>query len=134
VVVAFAVTAAIGLSIIPISKLTATGVARVSPDAGGQVGWQSFIAAVATGYRAMPAGTQASPVVFTQNYSQAGAVELVGFAANHPAPRQFVGRHIVAPVDNGYNLDNQVKCDLIWDCAGTRQSRALIWPSLVHYD
>jgi 4-amino-4-deoxy-L-arabinose transferase-like glycosyltransferase len=82
--VGFAINAVLGLSILPIGKLTAVGAERINPDSGEQVGWDKFTTAVARGYTALPEKQRTSAVIFTQNYGEAGAIDKFGPALGLP--------------------------------------------------
>jgi hypothetical protein len=77
-VFAFVINAVLGLPIIPPGQLTRTGVEAINPDAGEQVGWEPFISAVAKGYASIPRAARATAVIFTKNYTEAGAVDKFG--------------------------------------------------------
>ncbi len=75
---AFVTNAAIGLALLPVRLLTPTGIERINPDAGEQVGWPQFTASVATAFNAIPQGQRSTAVIFTGNYGEAGAIDTYG--------------------------------------------------------
>ena len=100
---AFVVDAALGLALVPVRLLTATGVEAINPDAGEQVGWQRFTASVATAFDEIPDGKRSTAVIFTGNYGEAGAVDKYGGAWG--LPQAFSGHNGFAlwgpPTTNG---------------------------------
>ncbi len=89
------VEACIGLAVLPVRALAASGVDSVNPDEGEQVGWPAFTAAVAAAWHEIPPGQRDKTVVFTRNYGEAGAVDHFGPALG--LPRAYSGH-------NGFGL------------------------------
>jgi hypothetical protein len=88
---AFVINAAIGLAVLPVQLLTPTGIERINPDAGEQVGWPQFTASVATAFDAIPDGQRSTAVIFTGNYGEAGAIDRYGGALG--LPKAFSGHN-----------------------------------------
>lgn len=81
----FVISAALGLAILPVQLLRSAAIRAVNPDAGEQVGWPQFTAAVATAFDEIPVNQRAAAVVFTGNYGEAGAIDKYGGALGLPA-------------------------------------------------
>jgi 4-amino-4-deoxy-L-arabinose transferase-like glycosyltransferase len=84
VVLALVINSLIGLDVLP-PRLLNGPVMALNPDAGEQVGWPRFIAAVASAWRRIPASQRGRAVIFTSNYGEAGAVDLFGPAVGLPS-------------------------------------------------
>lgn len=85
--VAFAISALaipIILPVIPAADLHSTAIDAVNPEAGEQVAWSTYVDQIAAAYRLLPARQQASAIVLTRNYGEAGAVDLFGPARGLP--------------------------------------------------
>lgn len=158
------ISAALGLAVVPVRLLGPSGILAVNPDAGEQVGWPQFAAAVAKAYDRIPGPERARAEIFTGNYGQAGAVDKYGGALGLPQafsghngfaqwgppdadgpvvvvglpasalPGFFRGCRLVTHVDNGLGLDNDEQGDTVRLCSGTARPWATMWPDLVHYD
>jgi 4-amino-4-deoxy-L-arabinose transferase-like glycosyltransferase len=72
------VGAVIGLPLLPERSLQGSVVMAVNPDQGEQVGWPRFVAAVDTAWLRIPPAERARTAIFTSNYGEAGAVDLLG--------------------------------------------------------
>ena len=86
VVVSAAVSGLIALPLLPATSLQGSVVMAINPDQGETVGWPRFIDTVSTAWRAIPAPERAHTVIFTQNYGEAGAIELLGRGHGLPLP------------------------------------------------
>ena len=60
----------------------------VNPDQGETVGWPRFIDTVGTAWRTVPTAERARTAIFTSNYGEAGAVDVLGVAKGLPARLQ----------------------------------------------
>lgn len=80
-----AVTAYIALPLLPAADLQGSAVMAVNPDQGETVGWPDFVTTVATVWRDLPAVQRSRSVIFTENYGEAGAIDLLGRADGLPA-------------------------------------------------
>lgn len=92
---AIAVTAAIScflaLPLLPERSLQGSVVMAVNPDLGEAVGWPRFIRTVDTAWLAIPASQRAHTAIFTENYGEAGAVDVLGRATG--LPRAYSGHN-----------------------------------------
>ena len=109
---------------------------------------------------ALPAAERANAVILTNNYGEAGALELLGTGlppvySGHnafwdwgppPADRtvvvhvgdwtsadssaDFVGCRIVARIDNGLGIQNQEQGQQVSVCTGLRAPWSVLWPGL----
>ncbi|HET6909728.1 MAG TPA: glycosyltransferase family 39 protein [Mycobacteriales bacterium] len=84
VAVSAAVSAYIALPLLPQASLQGSAAMAINPDLGEAVGWPQFIEAVSTAWRSVPVADRASTVIFTQNYGEAAAIDLLGRAAGLP--------------------------------------------------
>jgi MFS family permease len=152
-----------GLAITPVAQLQSHGVEALNHEAGEQVGWPEFRAAVRAAVRTLPPDEQARAVVFASNYSEASAVVLgrdlppaysgqngfafwpppsgttgpvilTGFDPGDPTLTYFTGCRVEGRVDNGYGLQNDEQGAVVQVCDGPAGSWSAIWPSLIHYD
>ncbi len=86
VVVTAAISAVIGLSLLPANQLQGSVVMAVNPDTGEMVGWPRFTDTVARAYRSLPPSRRRKAVIFTENYGEAGAISKFGPARGLPTP------------------------------------------------
>ena len=80
-----AVSAVIGLPLVPVSVLGDTPVPDVNQVAQDSVGWPRYVRQIADVYRSVPAAQRAHAVVYASNYGEAGAVDRYGPADGLPA-------------------------------------------------
>jgi hypothetical protein len=83
------VSAALGLPIAPINSPLWEITSEVHDNFVEQIGWPELVATVAEVYHALPAEEQAATGIFTNNYGEAGAVNLYGPA--HGLPEAISG-------------------------------------------
>ena len=76
---------AIALPVYPVRAFPDTISAAVNDDAAETIGWPELVATVAGVHRALPAAEQATAVIVTANYGQAGAIDKYGPALGVPA-------------------------------------------------
>ena len=159
-----AVNAALGLAILPPPVMQASGLERINPDAGEQVGWPRFLAAIHTAVLHAPADERRRAVVFTGNYGEAASIDLLGQPA---LPRAYSGHnafalwsrptstgpvvvvgidpgtdttssfddcHVVSTVNNGVGLNNDEQGGPVQLCAGVKESWAAQWARLEHFN
>ncbi|HET7745218.1 MAG TPA: glycosyltransferase family 39 protein [Gaiellaceae bacterium] len=92
---AIALTAAIScylaLPLLPERSLQGSAVIAVNPDLGEQVGWPRFVDTVDAAWRDIPAAERARTAIFTANYGEAGAVDVLGRAEG--LPRAYSGHN-----------------------------------------
>jgi Dolichyl-phosphate-mannose-protein mannosyltransferase len=84
--VSAAVSAFIALPLLPQRSLQGSVPMAINPDLGEEVGWPRFIDTVADAWRALPSATRSHTAIFTENYGEAGAVQVLGRAAGLPRP------------------------------------------------
>jgi len=93
--VAIAVSAAIGaliaLPLLPERSLHGSVVMAINPDQGETVGWPRFVAAVAAAWRQIPSRERAHTAIFTGNYGEAGAIDLLD--RTDALPRAYSGHN-----------------------------------------
>jgi hypothetical protein len=92
---AVAATAAISgflaLPLLPEKSLQGSLVMAVNPDQGETVGWPRFIDTVAGAWRSLPARERAHTAIFTGNYGEAGAIDVLG--GSRGLPRAYSGHN-----------------------------------------
>jgi Dolichyl-phosphate-mannose-protein mannosyltransferase len=76
----FAVTTVLVLPILPVSTLAASPVPGIYAESAEQIGWPELVATVTEVADAMPAEQRARAAILTDNYGEAGALELLGTA------------------------------------------------------
>jgi hypothetical protein len=57
---------------------------KITPDQGETVGWPRFIETLATAWHALPGSERTRTVIFTSNYGEAGAIDILGHAKGLP--------------------------------------------------
>jgi hypothetical protein len=91
VAVSIVVSAVIALPLLPETKLQGSVVMALNPDQGETVGWPAFISTVTTAWLSVPAAQRAHTVIFTENYGEAAAIDLLG--RSHGLPRAYSGHN-----------------------------------------
>jgi len=91
IVVSAASTALIALPLLPERSLQGSVTFAVNPDLGETVGWPRFIATVSRAWNAIPAPVRARTAIFTGNYGEAGAIDVLG--RSHGLPRAYSGHN-----------------------------------------
>lgn len=89
--VSIAGSAVIALPLLPVTALQASVVMAINPDQGETVGWHHFINTVSQTWRSIPAAVRQRTVIFTVNYGEASAVDLLG--ASRGLPRAYSGHN-----------------------------------------
>jgi hypothetical protein len=89
--VSFAVSAFIALPLLPATDLQGSAVMAINPDQGETVGWPRFIDTVTTAWQSIPAAERDHTVIFTENYGEAGAIDVLG--RSHGLPRAYSGHN-----------------------------------------
>jgi 4-amino-4-deoxy-L-arabinose transferase-like glycosyltransferase len=79
-------TIAIALPVYPVRWFPNTVQAALNDDAAETIGWPELVDAVAAVYSSLPAAEQATAVIITTNYGEAGAIDRYGAARGLPAP------------------------------------------------
>jgi hypothetical protein len=85
------VSAFIALPLLPERSLQGSVVMAINPDQGETVGWPRFVDAVAAAWRRIPPAERARTAIFTENYGEAGAIDLLGRARS--LPRAYSGHN-----------------------------------------
>jgi hypothetical protein len=86
-----AVSAFIALPLLPATSLQGSLVMAVNPDQGETVGWPRFVATVSKAWQSIPPAVRRRTVIFTDNYGEAGAVDVLG--RSHGLPRAYSGHN-----------------------------------------
>jgi 4-amino-4-deoxy-L-arabinose transferase-like glycosyltransferase len=86
-----AVSAIIALPLLPEPDLQGSVVMALNSAQDEMVGWPRFVATVDRAWQLLPVPERASTAIFTANYGEAGAVDLLG-RADH-LPRTFSGHN-----------------------------------------
>jgi hypothetical protein len=94
-VVATAASDFVALPVLPASALQGSAQLALNPDLGETVGWPEFVGTVAAVWERLPPPVRARAVVFTDNYGEAGAIDVLG--ATRGLPRAYSGH-------NGFGL------------------------------
>jgi 4-amino-4-deoxy-L-arabinose transferase-like glycosyltransferase len=91
VVLSALISAVIALPILPETALQGSIVMAVNPDQGETVGWPRFIDTVSKAWKRIPAAEREHTAIFTGNYGEAGAIDLLGHS--HGLPRAYSGHN-----------------------------------------
>jgi 4-amino-4-deoxy-L-arabinose transferase-like glycosyltransferase len=86
-----AVSALIALPLLPVRDLQGSIVMAINPDQGETVGWPRFVQTMDRAWRAIPPAERRHTAIFTGNYGEAGAVDLLG--ATVGLPRAYSGHN-----------------------------------------
>jgi 4-amino-4-deoxy-L-arabinose transferase-like glycosyltransferase len=81
----------IALPLLPERHLQGSLPMAINPDLGETVGWPRFIDTVARAWRSIPPAERARTAIFTGNYGEAGAVDVLGVA--YGLPRAYSGHN-----------------------------------------
>ena len=68
----------IALPLLPETSLQGSVPMALNPDLGETVGWPRFVQTVSTAWRRIPAVQRRRTAIFTANYGEAGAIDLLG--------------------------------------------------------
>jgi 4-amino-4-deoxy-L-arabinose transferase-like glycosyltransferase len=107
-VVSAAFSAVLALPLLPETGLQGSLPMAINPDLGETVGWPRFIQTVSTAWRRIPAAERPRTAIFTANYGEAGAINLLG------------PKHELPPAYSGHNGFSQ------WGTPPARDTSALI--------
>ena len=91
IAVSAVVSAFIALPLLPERSLQGSFVMAINPDQGETVGWPRFVADVTAAWRRIPAAERARTAIFTANYGEAGAIDLLDRA--QALPRAYSGHN-----------------------------------------
>jgi 4-amino-4-deoxy-L-arabinose transferase-like glycosyltransferase len=78
-------TSPIALPVLPPAALNSVPVHKLNPELAETLGWQELVDTVAQVYQSLPPEERATAVIFTANYGEAGAIDLLGPARGLPA-------------------------------------------------
>jgi hypothetical protein len=156
------IVAVLTLPVLPPPVLAGSPIAEIFPETAEQIGWPELVEVVEDATASLATDELERAVVFTTNYGQAGAVELLGedvppvFSGHNgygywgPPPEEatatiFVGRwdgaalaglfgrcELHGHVDNGVGLDNDEQGTSVWVCRDRTRPWAELWPHLRH--
>ncbi len=148
------------LPILPVATFAKTSLPSQVPTSAEQVGWPQLVATVQRVVAALPANERAHAVILTNNYGEAGALELLGkglppvysghngfwYWGPPPADRTvvvhvgdwaradwspyFTDCRTVARINNGLGISNQEQGQAVSVCSGLRVPWSVIWPRL----
>ncbi|MDQ3503230.1 MAG: glycosyltransferase family 39 protein [Actinomycetota bacterium] len=152
-----AVSATIGLPVVPVDRLGDSPVLALNEDAGETVGWPALVRTVAGVHQ----GIGGESVFLTANYGEAGAIDRFGPAAGLPAAysghngyadwgppaerdlpvvavglrreqldRWFGRCQLAARIDNGVGVDNEEQGRPVHVCRERRAEWADLWPQI----
>lgn len=150
------------LPVLPPATLAQTPIAELYAETAEQVGWPELVDEVRSAAESLTDEERILAVVFTANYGEAAAVELLGddlpaaysghnaYGLWGPPPESAINTIVVghwpAPppglgecqhtgtVDNGFDLENQEQGAGIWVCRDRTSTWLDIWPDLQHLD
>lgn len=90
-VLSAAIGAVIALPLLPETALQGSFVMAVNPDQGETVGWPRFVETASKAWRLIPVAERRHTAIFTANYGEAGAIDLLGHS--HALPRAYSGHN-----------------------------------------
>jgi hypothetical protein len=102
IVLSAALSALIALPLLPEKDLQGSIVIALNPDQGETVGWPRFVRTVAGAWQHIPAAERQHTAIFTGNYGEAGAIEILGSPLG--LPRAYSGH-------NGFSLWGEPPAD-----------------------
>ncbi|MDQ6779266.1 MAG: glycosyltransferase family 39 protein [Actinomycetota bacterium] len=79
-----AINAVIALPLLPERDLQGSIVMAINPAQGETVGWPRFVQTVSGAWRQIPAAERRHTAIYTSNYGEAGAIDLLGSAPRLP--------------------------------------------------
>ncbi|MHB8458359.1 MAG: glycosyltransferase family 39 protein [Acidimicrobiales bacterium] len=79
------VTAPLFTPLLPADVAVSSGITSANTDLGGMLGWRQVVGQISAVLHGLPARQQRSAVIFTEDYSEAGAVDFYGRALGLPA-------------------------------------------------
>ncbi|MGD8485363.1 MAG: glycosyltransferase family 39 protein [Chloroflexota bacterium] len=154
--------AVITLPVVPPPMLARTPIPELYPESAEQVGWPELVSSVRAAADSLDPDERAATIVFTLNYGEAGAVELLGrdlppvYSGHNgygdwgPPSEEATIAIMVGPravradrgplgwcarhgeVDNGIDLSNEEQGAGIWICRDRPASWESTWEQLRH--
>jgi hypothetical protein len=91
IVVSATISAVIALPVLSERSLQGSIVMALNPDQGETVGWPRFVSTVAGAWRTIPPAERRRTAIFTSNYGEAGAVDVLG--RSRGLPRAYSGHN-----------------------------------------
>jgi len=91
IAVSAAISGLIALPLLPETSLQGSLPMAINPDLGETVGWPRFVDTISGAWLRLPAAERQHTVIFTQNYGEAGAVDVLGHS--HGLPRAYSGHN-----------------------------------------
>jgi 4-amino-4-deoxy-L-arabinose transferase-like glycosyltransferase len=85
------VGAVIALPLLPERDLQGSVVIALNPTQGEMVGWPRFVRTVSAAWHEIPAGKRVHTAIFTKNYGEAGAIDILGTGLR--LPRAYSGHN-----------------------------------------
>jgi hypothetical protein len=73
-----AISGLVALPVLPQAQLPGSASIALNPDLGETVGWPQFINTINATWQNLPPATRAHAAIFTQNYGEAGAIDVLG--------------------------------------------------------
>ena len=151
------------LPVLPPPILADTPIPELYAETAEQVGWPELVAEVERATGTLSDEERAAAVIFTANYGEAGAVELLGgdlppvYSGHNgygfwgPPPEEAVNTVVIGhwdtdaldrfgtcaspgTVDNGIGLENQEQGAGVWVCRDRATPWQALWPELRHLD
>jgi hypothetical protein len=156
--------AVLTLPVLPPPTLAQTPISELYPESAEQVGWPELVEIVRSAADTLSPEERERAIVFTANYGEAGAVEVLGddlppaysghngFGDWGPPPEEttttiLVGHwnpagmrwafgpcELAGRVDNGIDLDNEEQGAGVWICRDRPGTWEQAWPQLRHFD
>jgi Dolichyl-phosphate-mannose-protein mannosyltransferase len=84
-------SAFLALPLLPVRDLQGSIVLAINPDQGETVGWPRFVDTIRTAWREIPSGERRHTAIFTGNYGEAGAIDVLGPGLR--LPRAYSGHN-----------------------------------------
>ena len=91
IAVSAVVSALVALPLLPERSLQGSAAFAINPDLGETVGWPRFISTVSKAWSSIPATVRSRTAIFTGNYGEAGAIDVLG--RSHGLPRAYSGHN-----------------------------------------
>ena len=91
VVVSAAISGFVTLPLLPAADLRGSVILALDPYQAETVGWPEFVHAVAAAWQSIPAAERTNSVIVTDNYGEAGAIDLLGRRSG--LPRAYSGHN-----------------------------------------